>query len=137
MNKIIVALLLALALVTPASALDGERFTPERFAALQDAGEVVLVDIWATWCPTCKRQRQVLQSYRDANPDQSFHILEVDFDDDKEWVRHFRAPRQSTLLLYVGERQYWFSVAETRPEVIAAELDKAIAARRKALADGS
>lgn len=137
MKKIVVTLLLAFALVAPAGALDGERFTPERFAALQAEGEVVLVDVWATWCPTCKRQRQALQAYRDANPGQAFHVLEVDFDDDKEWVRHFRAPRQSTLLLYVGERQYWFSVAETRPEIIAAELDKAIAARRKALADGS
>jgi len=29
----------------------------------------------------------------------------VDFDSDKEAVKRFRAPRQSTLLLYQGEEQ--------------------------------
>jgi len=111
-------------------ALDKEPFTPERFEALQSAGEVVLIDVYATWCPTCARQQQVLSEYRANNPDKQFHILEIDFDNNKEWVRHFRAPRQSTLLLYTGETQFWFSVAETRPEIITAELDKAFRARQ-------
>ena len=109
-------------------ALEKEAFTPERFEALQAANEVVLIDIYAAWCPTCARQQQVLTEYRANNPDKQFHILVVDFDDNKEWVRHFRAPRQSTLLLYAGETQFWFSVAETRAEIIAAELDKAFRA---------
>jgi len=111
-----------------ALALDKEPFSAERFAALQAAGEVILVDVYATWCSTCKKQQEALAAYRAANPDKTLHILEVDFDRDKEQVRAFRAPRQSTLLLYKGEQQYWFSVAETRPNVIAAELDKAFAA---------
>jgi thioredoxin 1 len=41
-------------------------------------------------------------------------------------VRQFRAPRQSTLLLYRGNKQHWFAVAETRLEVISAEIIKAI-----------
>lgn len=121
-------LILLPALIASAFALEKETFTEARFQALQDSGEVVLIDIYATWCSTCKRQQEILQSYRDDNPGKTFHILEVDFDDDKQWVRHFRAPRQSTLLLYAGEDQFWYSVAETRPEVIARELDKAIAA---------
>jgi thioredoxin 1 len=104
----------------------------EAHRASQQAGEVVLIDVWASWCGTCARQQEVLAEYRIANPDKPFHILEVDFDKDKKWVRHFRAPRQSTLLLYSGEHQFWYSVAETRPEVIAAELDKAIAAAASA-----
>jgi len=111
-------------------ALEKESFTPERFEALQAAGEVVLIDVYATWCPTCARQQQVLSEYRASNPDKQFHILEIDFDNNKEWVRHFRAPRQSTLLLYTGETQFWFSVAETRPEIITAELNKAFQAKK-------
>lgn len=109
-------------------ALEKEPFTQERFEALQAAGEVVLIDVFATWCPTCKKQQEVLTRFRTDNPDADFHILVVDFDKDKEWVSHFRAPRQSTLLLYVGDKQYWYSVAETRYEVIADEINKAIAA---------
>tara|TARA_R110002072_G_scaffold136124_3_gene278327 strand:- start:32148 stop:32552 length:405 start_codon:yes stop_codon:yes gene_type:complete len=115
-------------LSVPAMALEKEKFTMERFEALQQEGAVIMVDIFATWCPTCARQQEVIAEYRANNPDKVFHILEVDFDSQKEWVRHFRAPRQSTILLYAGEEQFWYSVAETRPEVIAAEIDKAVMA---------
>lgn len=109
-------------------ALEKAPFTRERFETLQAAGEVVLIDVFATWCPTCKKQQEIHGEFRAESPDVEFHILVVDFDKDKGWVNHFRAPRQSTLLLYVGEKQYWYSVAETRYEIIAEELNKAIAA---------
>ena len=115
-------------LSVPAMALEKEKFTMERFEALQQEGAVIMVDIFATWCPTCARQQEIIAEYRANNPGKVFHILEVDFDSQKEWVRHFRAPRQSTILLYAGEEQFWYSVAETRPEVIAAEIDKAVMA---------
>lgn len=107
-------------------ALAKEPYSHTRFEALQAEGEVVLIDVYATWCSTCAKQQAVLESYRKANPGKQFVILEIDFDKNKDLVRHFRAPRQSTLLIYKGKEQFWFSVAETRPDVIAAELDKAI-----------
>lgn len=112
--------------VVSANAFEKEPFTQDRFDELQAAGEVVLVDVFASWCPTCAKQQKAIAAYADANPDNKFHVLVVDFDDNKDIVRQFRAPRQSTLLLYKGDKQFWFSVAESRPEVIAAELDKAI-----------
>lgn len=126
-------LLLALALLPmmlplSATAANKEVFTQSRFEALQAANKVILVDVYATWCPTCKKQQQILGRFQAEHPKSEFYLLVVDFDQDKEWVRHFRAPRQSTLLLYVGDKQHWFSVAETRYEVIAQELNKALAA---------
>ena len=112
--------------VGSAQALEKGAYSQERFDALQAAGEVVLIDVYATWCPTCKKQQEALASYRSANPDKKFTILEVDFDKNKDIVRQYRAPRQSTLLIYKGNDQFWFSVAETRLSVITEELDKAI-----------
>lgn len=109
-----------------ANALEKESFTQERFDELTANGEVVLVDIFATWCPTCAKQREVLEAYQAANPNSELHILEVDFDDQKDVVRQFRAPRQSTLYLYKGEEQVWFSVAETSADVITGEIVKAL-----------
>jgi len=129
-NEKVFAFIFLFALSASASALEKEKFTMERFEALQQQGAVIMVDIFATWCPTCARQQEVIADYRAKNPGNVFHILEVDFDSQKEWVRHFRAPRQSTILLYAGEEQFWYSVAETRSDVIAAELDKAIQASR-------
>ena len=106
-------------------ALDAEPFSNERFAELQENGELVLIDIFATWCPTCARQHEVLKKYREQHPDVDLHILTVDYDDDRQYVRQLRAPRQSTLLLYKGETQFWYSVAETREDVIFEAINRA------------
>lgn len=105
-----------------APTLINEAFSQARFEALQAEGNLVLVDVSATWCPTCKQQKEVLAAFQQAHPDVPLTVLNVDFDDQKEWVTHFRAPRQSTLALYKGDEQVWFAVAETRKEVIFAAL---------------
>ncbi len=117
--------LLLLCLAGTASAIDKQAFTADRFAALQQAGEVVLVDVYAPWCSTCKKQQELLARWVAANPTRKLHVLEVDFDHDKASVIRFKAPRQSTLVLFRGVSQQWFSVAETRYEEIAAALDQA------------
>jgi len=113
------------AATAPLSAQEKEPFTMERFQALQAEGTVILLDVFADWCPTCAIQQEVLSTFRAENPDVAFHTLVVDFDDQKEWVRHFGAPRQSTLILYRGQERLWFSVAETRAEVLEEQLHAA------------
>jgi len=103
-----------------------QRFTEERFAELQDENAVILVDVFADWCGTCAQQQTILAEYREANPDAPLHTLQIDFDRQKEHVRRFSAPRQSTLILYHGEEQIWFSVAETSREAIFAQIDEAL-----------
>jgi thioredoxin 1 len=129
MKTVLPAVILLLALAVPAAgqSVDKQRFSPERFKELQAAGEVVVLDVFADWCPTCAKQQELLAEFRKAHPDVTLHVLEIDFDNDKRWVREFRAPRQSTLIVYKGERQVWFSVAETRREVIFEALQKAAA----------
>ena len=127
MKNLITALLLSLGLVAGAVAENKEPFSEQRFNTLKESGAVVLVDVFAEWCPTCAKQQEVVKKYRAENPDKDFHVLIVDFDKDKEWVRHFKAPRQSTLVLFAGEEQVWFSVAETRLDVIGKQLDMAFA----------
>lgn len=125
-------LLLLLSLVTSACnavAADSEPFTEARFRALQSENALILVDVAASWCPTCARQAKAITSYREANPGVSLQVLRVDYDDQKEWVKKFKAPRQSTLILFRGTEQIWFSVAEKDPQVIADAIDQAAGAR--------
>lgn len=105
-------------------ALQAEPFSKERFDQLQADNARILIDVHADWCPTCARQQAVLKHYQEKYPDSELVILKVDFDEQKEWVTHFRAPRQSTLILYQGEQRKWFSVAETRADVIVEALNK-------------
>ncbi len=118
--------LAAFLLASPAIAQEKETFTDERFEELQAEGAVILVDVWASWCPTCAQQQEVLAAFQDEHPDADFHILEVDFDERKDLVTRFEAPRQSTLILYRGEERLWFSVAETRRDRIFDQLLAAV-----------
>jgi thioredoxin 1 len=123
------ALLLAVSILAPRGlvAQEKEAFTDARFAELQAQGAVILVDIWADWCPTCAEQQRVLKAFQEENPDAELHILQVNFDTQKPVVTRFAAPRQSTLILYRGEERLWFSVAETRRDAIFTRLNDALA----------
>lgn len=112
-HNLFLSLLFVLAL-SPAHAAGSEAFSEARFAELQATGKPILIDVRADWCPTCKKQGEVLAQFQRDNPQCGLNILEVDFDGQKKWVKHFGAPRQSTLLLFEGGERVWFSVAETR-----------------------
>lgn len=130
MKQVIYILALALGLSGPAWALDKERFSQERFESLKAGGELVLVGVWAKWCGTCARQQQLIQEYLDSHPEMKLNILLVDYDEDTEWVRQF-APRQSTLLLFLGEDLFWYAVAEFRKDVIFDAFDAALVAAQE------
>ena len=118
----IIRALMLLVAMTALPAFAKQAFTEQGFEQAQAANELVLIDVYATWCPTCKKQSKVLDAYFGEYPDSKLKVLVVDFDKQKDWVSFFKAPRQSTLLLYRGEEQLWFSVAETNKERIFARL---------------
>jgi len=132
MNRRIVAaarmLAVLIALVAGAGtgyAQQKEPFSADRFAELQAQSALILLDVYADWCPTCAEQQKVLQAFQEQHPEVELHVLQIDFDSQKRYVRRFRAPRQSTFILYRGTERVWFSVAETDPAVIFAELNEA------------
>ncbi|MBE0484330.1 MAG: thioredoxin family protein [Bacterioplanes sp.] len=101
-----------------------QAFTETSFRQAQAENRLILIDVYAPWCPTCRRQHTVLNDYFAHNPNSDILVLQVDFDNQKDWVTYFKAPRQSTLVLYRGEEQLWFSVAQTLESTIFAELKK-------------
>lgn len=121
------ATLFALLLAGSAWALEKQPYTPERFAQLQAQNALVLIDVHADWCPTCAKQQKILADYVAQHPQVELHILVVDYDKDRQYVRALRAPRQSTLLLYKGDKQFWYSVAETREDVVFDAINRAAA----------
>ncbi|MDF1582377.1 MAG: thioredoxin family protein [Methyloprofundus sp.] len=123
MKKIIVTCFLALLSFTASA--QKQPFNETLYQQYQDSEQVYLVDVFATWCPTCKKQSKIIDQYFSENPDSKIKVLVVDYDDQKKWVSHFRAPRQSTLLLYKGKKQLWFSVAETNKDKIFTQLKQA------------
>ena len=127
-RRIIHVFVMALMMGAAASAMAFEKtsFTMEEFNQLKAEGKPILVDVYATWCPTCKKQQTVIENYFKNNPDSELNVLHVNFDTQKKIVSMFKAPRQSTLILFKGEERIWFSVAETRANVIEENIAKAL-----------
>jgi len=100
-----------------------EPFSKAKFESYQQAGVPVLIDVYASWCPTCERQQWILDAYFKENPENPVKVLVVDYDKNKEAVEYFKAPRQSTLAIFHNGERKWFSVAETRKRFIVEALD--------------
>jgi len=52
-------------------------------------GQVVLVNLWATWCPPCKEEMPALQSFYDKHRDQDFVVIAINDGDPKKDVLQF------------------------------------------------
>jgi len=50
-------------------------------------GKVVMVNFWATWCPTCKADMPQWQKFYDAYKDKGFVLIAVSIDDDEKTLR--------------------------------------------------
>ena len=110
------------ALVGFGSAAAAERkvYDPTSFAAAEASGARILVDISATWCPTCKAQQPIIDSLANQQDNKDLVIFAVDFDSQKQIVRDFGAQMQSTLIAFKGSAETGRSVGDTDPDSIAA-----------------
>lgn len=111
-----------------ATAFAAERakpFTQEAFKAAQAANEPILVDVWASWCSTCRQQGKVLDALLKDEKFADFVVFRVDYDKQKDIVRAFRAPRQSTLIVFKGTNETGRAIAITAESEIATLLSSA------------
>ena len=52
-------------------------------------GQVVLVNLWATWCPPCKEEMPALQAFHDKYMDEGFTIIAINDGDPTPDVLQF------------------------------------------------
>ncbi len=104
--------------ITPVLAGDYYQFSDDKLAEYQQAGYPILVEIDASWCPVCARQRPIIEKYRKTAEFQDMRILVVDFDTQKKYVRALGAEIQSTLIAFHGSTETGQLVGETDESVI-------------------
>ena len=117
------ALLIAGICVLPTVTWAGQSFDAEAFQAAQAAGKPIVVDVTASWCPTCKRQRPIVEQIEKERPD--LVVYEVDFDTAKDVLKRFRVQYQSTLIVFRGTNEVARSTGQTDPEPLRALVAKA------------
>jgi len=85
-----------------ASAWASEPFSSEAFAAAQSQNKPILVEVSADWCPTCQRQGVVIGQLQGEPRFDGLTVFRVDYDDQRDVARQFRALTQSTLIVFRG-----------------------------------
>jgi thioredoxin 1 len=116
------ALLVSLA---PLPALARDVFSEKAFDAAAASGSPVLIEFHAEWCPTCRAQEKVINSFK-FNPEyKGLVILRVDYDTEKSLLKRFKVRRQSTLVMFKKGAELARAVGQTSPEGIKSLLNTA------------
>lgn len=110
-------LLLVLMFLVPSQLFASEGkfldYSPEKFQDLQEGGEPVVLDFYASWCGTCRKQSKMLSTLLEQDKFSNVTVLKVDYDKAEELREKHRVPRQSTLIMFRGNSEVDRVVAST------------------------
>ncbi|MGH7042154.1 MAG: thioredoxin family protein [Acetobacteraceae bacterium] len=119
--------LVACALATGAAdAATTAPFTQAAFRAAQAEGRPIVVDIYASWCPTCAQQHKVITRLERDPAFADLMIYKVNIDTQKPVMREFGARMRSTLIAFHGKTEEARSIGATAPAAIKALMEKAL-----------
>jgi thiol-disulfide isomerase/thioredoxin len=83
---------------------DGRLLTSEELK-----GKVVLVNLWATWCPYCLKEMPVIEEFWQDNRSKGFEVIAISVDDPPEKVTQ-----------YMKDKGYQFMASTNDPSATAA-----------------
>jgi cytochrome c biogenesis protein CcmG/thiol:disulfide interchange protein DsbE len=74
-------------------------------------GKVVLVNLWATWCPPCREEMPTLQTFYEKYKEKGFELIAIDQEEALDVVTPFVAEFNLTFpvwldLDYLAEREF-------------------------------
>lgn len=118
MRTIVVLTALLTALSSAAEAATHLLYTQSRFAEAQAQGKRILVYVQASWCATCSRQASTLVELEKNHDLNDLLVFTIDFDLNKDAVKWFKVPVQSTLILFYGRTEIGRLTGESNPLVI-------------------
>src|SRR5580765_1065825 len=101
-------------------------FTQAAFDKAVAAGQPVIVDFQASWCPTCKAQKPLVQSLMQDPKMKDVTLFAADYDTEQALKRQPRVAQQSTFVVFKGGKEVGRSTGETSKSAIAALFDKAL-----------
>jgi thioredoxin 1 len=106
MKFLFAAPIAAIVMMAPAFAQQGamQPYSKAAFDRAIAAGQPVVVHVHADWCPTCRRQQPVLNSFMRENGSK-VQAFTVNFDSDKAFNQANRVTTQSTIIIFKGGKE--------------------------------
>jgi thiol:disulfide interchange protein len=101
-------------------------FSTAALKAAQAAGEPVLVDAYASWCPICRKQGPTIDAMTKDPAFAKLVILRLDYDNQTAEKRALGITSQSTLIAYHGNKEVGRTVGVTDPDQIKSLAESAV-----------
>ena len=99
-------------------------FDAKAFEQAQAVGRTVLIDVYASWCPVCKKQQPTIARLEKEKP--GLIVYEVNFDNDKSALKKFGVQAQATLIVFKGTNEVGRSTGDSDPARIQALIEKGL-----------
>jgi thioredoxin 1 len=113
--------------VATAAALAAEMpFDKAQFDAALAGGKPVIVDFSASWCPTCKAQKPVVDALMKESKLEAVTLFVADYDKETALKKQLGVTQQSTLVVFKAGKEVGRSTGQTQKQAIAELFDKAL-----------
>jgi thiol-disulfide isomerase/thioredoxin len=90
-----------------------KQYTQAGFDQLASEGKPVVLAIQASWCPTCKAQKPIIDDLMGQAAYRDVTTLTIDFDAEKPLLKKYKVSVQSTLIGFKGRREVARSAGDT------------------------
>ena len=120
------ALLAVGVLVTAAQAAEHLAWNQAAFASAQDAGKSIIVEVTASWCPICAKQKPTIAALENDPEFAHAIIFSVDFDSQKDVLKQLHVSTQSTLIAFKGKTEEARATGITDPAELRALFERSL-----------
>jgi len=101
-------------------------YTQKSLDELRANGKPVVVHFHATWCPTCKKQAEIVNSLLAEKQFKDLTVLRADVDTEKALMKNMNVAERSTFVVFKGRSEVARSTGDTNQNSIATLFQKAL-----------
>ena len=96
------------------------------FDQLLKQDKPVVLHVFASWCPVCRAQKEVLEKLMPMPEFKNLQVLQADFDTENALLKKYKVHNQSTFIVFKNGKEVTRSTGQTNEDAIADLLRKAL-----------